>query len=381
MAERVVLHVGAMKSGTSYLQAQLFANKDTLAPQGVLVPGSGWGDQVAGVLDVLGKLRYGRESVDGAWQKLMDEVDVWPGTAVVSMEFLGPVSRDKVSHVVGTVRALSSAPRVSVVLTARDLNRSIAAMWQETVQNGRWWTWQEYLDGVEEARPRPERDDAAMTKAGRTFWRQQNLVRISKRWGQADGVSDYSFVTVPAPGAPPELLMQRFAEVVGFTANGLKPGPRANASLGAASAEALRRINVQLAERGLMFPLGARLRKHVLAKEILAARSGEEPKIGLPVVAWVKDYAPYMVAELRGMGIEPVGEWSDLEPVPVSGIDLADLADEDVEAAARAGLAGLRPRLGAELGREWPSDVGTTGAVAALAEVVTELVERTAHAR
>ncbi len=380
MAERVVLHVGAMKSGTSYLQAQLFANKETLAQQGVLVPGRGWGDQVAGVLDVLGKLRYGRESVDGAWQKLMDDVDVWPGTAVVSMEFLGPVSRNKVNHVVGTVRALSSVPQVSVVLTARDLNRSIAAMWQETVQNGRWWTWQEYLDGVEEARPRPERDDAAVTKAGRTFWRQQNLVRISRRWGQADGVSDYSFVTVPAPGAPPELLMQRFAEVVGFTATGLKPGPRANASLGAASAEALRRVNVHLAERGLEFPQGARLRKHVLAKEILAGRSGEEPRIGLPVASWVKDYAHHMVTELQGVGVEPVGEWTDLEPVPVSGIDLANLADEDVEAAARAGLAGLRGRLGAELGREWPSDVGTP-AVAGLAQVVTELVERSAHAR
>ncbi len=381
MAERVVLHVGAMKSGTSYLQAQLFANKEALAQQGVLVPGSGWGDQVAGVLDVLGKLRYGREPVDGAWQKLMDDVDVWPGTAVVSMEFLGPVSRDKVRHVVGTVRALSSAPRVSVVLTARDLNRSIAAMWQETVQNGRWWTWQEYLDGVEEARPRPERDDDAITKAGRTFWRQQNLVRISRRWSLAEGVSDYSFITVPAPGAPPELLMQRFAEVIGFTANDLKPGPRANASLGAASAEALRRVNVHLAECGLEFPLGARLRKHVLAKEILAGRSGEEPKIGLPVAPWVKDYAAYMVNELRGMGIEPVGDWSDLDPVPVSGIDLAQLADEDVEAAARAGLAGLRPLLEAERERDWPSDGGSSGAVAALADVMTELVGRSAHAR
>jgi hypothetical protein len=330
---------------------------------------------------VLGKLRYGRESVDGAWQKLMDDVDVWPGTAVVSMEFLGPVARDKVRHVVGTVRALSSAPRVSVVLTARDLNRSIAAMWQETVQNGRWWTWQEYLDGVEEARPRPERDDDAITKAGRTFWRQQNLVRISRRWGLAEGVSEYSFITVPAPGAPPELLMQRFAEVIGFTAKDLKPGPRANASLGAASAEALRRVNVHLAECGLEFPLGARLRKHVLAKEILAGRSGEEPKIGLPVAPWVKDYAAYMVNELRGMGIEPVGDWSDLDPVPVSGIDLAQLADEDVEAAARAGLAGLRPLLEAELERDWPSDGGSSGAVAALADVMTELVGRSAHAR
>jgi len=376
MAERVVLHVGAMKSGTSYIQGQLFVNKDALAEQGVLVPGRDWGHQVSGVLDVLGKLRYGRDRVDGSWQKLLDEIDAWPGTAVVSMEFLGPVSRDKVGQVVSTL----SDTHVSVVLTARDLNRSIAAMWQETVQNGRWWTWEEYLDGLQRARPRPERTEADITKAGRTFWRQQNVVRISRYWGRAEGVADYSFVTVPAPGAAPELLMQRFGEVVGFTADELMPGPRANASLGAASAEALRRINANLAEQGLEFPIGARLRKHVLAKEVLAARSGEEPKIGLPIAPWVHEYAKHMVAELQDLGIEPVGAWSDLEPVPVSGIDPGTLAEEDVHAAARAGLTGIRPRLEAELGREWPTDVAGGRAVTELAGVVAESVRRPSNA-
>jgi hypothetical protein len=375
MAQRVVLHVGAMKSGTSYIQGQLFVNKDALAEQGVLVPGRDWGQQVSGVLDVLGKLRYGRESVDGSWQRLLDEIDAWPGTAVVSMEFLGPVSRGKVADVVSTLRDT----HVSVALTARDLNRSIAAMWQETVQNGRWWTWEEYLDGLERARPRPERTQADITKAGRTFWRQQNVVRISRYWSRAEGVSDYSFVTVPAPGAAPELLMQRFGEVVGFAADGLLPGPRANASLGAASAEALRRINADLAERGLEFPIGARLRKHLLAKEVLAARNHVEPKIGLPIAPWVHEYAEHMVSELQGLGIEPVGAWTDLEPVPVSGIDPRTLPEEDVHAAAQAGLAGIRPRLEAELGRKWPTEAAGSGAVTELAGVVAESLRRTPH--
>ena len=43
----VVLHVGAMKSGTSYLQARLFANQDVLRERGVLVPGETWTHQVA----------------------------------------------------------------------------------------------------------------------------------------------------------------------------------------------------------------------------------------------------------------------------------------------------------------------------------------------
>ena len=142
-----MLHVGAMKSGTSYVQSQLFGNKDVLAAQGVLVPGEAWTHQVAGVIDVLGRARKG----PGAWAALLEELAAWPGTGVISMEFLGPVAPERIAAVVASLRPA----HVSVVVTARDLNRSIAAMWQETVQNGRWWTWPEYAVAVERARPRP----------------------------------------------------------------------------------------------------------------------------------------------------------------------------------------------------------------------------------
>ena len=40
MAERVFLHVGTMKSGTSFLQATWWRNRDELAERGLLLPGS-----------------------------------------------------------------------------------------------------------------------------------------------------------------------------------------------------------------------------------------------------------------------------------------------------------------------------------------------------
>ena len=40
MSRRLVLHVGAMKSGTSFIQSRLFANKRMLRDdRGILVPG------------------------------------------------------------------------------------------------------------------------------------------------------------------------------------------------------------------------------------------------------------------------------------------------------------------------------------------------------
>ena len=55
MAERVVLHIGAMKSGTTYIQDRLNANAEALARHGILVPRR----QVLAVLDALGAGQVG----------------------------------------------------------------------------------------------------------------------------------------------------------------------------------------------------------------------------------------------------------------------------------------------------------------------------------
>ena len=349
MAERVVLHVGAMKSGTSFVQSGIFASKDPLAEQGVLVPGKTWSDQVNGTLDVLGRLLNKRKDVSGSWRALLDEVEPWPGTAVISMEFLGPISPEKIAVVVDSLRPA----RVSVVLTARDLNRSLAAMWQETVQNGRWWTWADYLRGAERARPRPDRTPDDITEAGRTFWKQQNTVRLSRHWmGAAD---DYTFITLPGPGGSPDALAERFAAAVGFDHTTLAPGQPANTSIDAAAAEVLRRMNGLLAARDLEFPIGAWLRKQRLAKTVLASRHHPELRIGLPVADWVVGHAAVMVGQLQRLGVDLIGDWGDLDPVPVPGIDPGAVTEEDVRAAARDALAGITPALEGRAGADWRS--------------------------
>jgi len=333
MAERVVLHVGAMKSGTSFVQDQLFANRDLLAERGVQLPGRKWDDQVLAVTEVLGRRAGGLGDNTGTWARLVEEVRAHDGTAVVSMEFLGPAGPPTIQRVLGDLGP------VTVVVTARDLNRSIPAMWQETVQNGRSWTFAEYVEGVRRARPRPNRPREDVGEAGRTFWRQQNLVRICRAWQASPG--GVVLATVPGPGAPRDLLMRRFAEAAGFDPAGLVEPRRANESLGVASTLALRRLNEVLSERGRDYPYGAHVRKQRLAKRILAARRPDEAPIGLPVADWVRAHSARTVAALRDHGVRLVGEWSDLDPVEVPGTDPDAVPEADVAEAAIAGLAGL----------------------------------------
>lgn len=328
MSPRLVLHVGAMKSGTSFIQSRLFANKAMLlAEREILVPGMNWLSQVMAARDVLG-------SGEEQWAKMAGKVQAHPGTSVISMEYLGPV-RPVVAR-----RVVSSFPEheVEVVVTARDLNRSIAAMWQETVQNGRTWTFADYLEGIEAWRPGHRDESLTAPESGRTFWRQQNLARIARTWGE---LAPVSIVTVPPPGAPRELLWERFCSVLGTPPGGFAPARMDNESVGAASTLVIRRLNELLNDEGLVFPEGTDVRKGLLAKQVLAARKSSEPAIGLPVTGWVRDHADQMVAALTEAGVSLVGSWDDLTPVDVPGVDPASVDDGLVLDAALAGLAGV----------------------------------------
>jgi hypothetical protein len=329
MSRRLVLHVGAMKSGTSFIQSRLFANKRMLLHErGILVPGMNWLSQVMAATDVLG-------SGEAQWAKMAGKVHAHDGTSVISMEYLGPV------RAVVAQRVLDTFPehRVDVVITARDLNRSIAAMWQETVQNGRTWTFAEYLAGIEAWRPGHRDESLAAPESGRTFWRQQNLVRMARTWSSLG--APVSVVTVPPPGAPRELLWERFCSVLGTPPDGFAPARMDNESVGAASTLVIRRLNELLNEAGLPFPEGTDLRKGVLAKQVLAARKTAEPAIGLPVAPWVLDHATHMVDGLTDLGVSLVGSWGDLTPVDVPGVDPASVDSAVVLDAAIAGLAGV----------------------------------------
>ncbi|MET0999065.1 MAG: hypothetical protein ABWX73_10150 [Marmoricola sp.] len=333
MGQRVILHVGAMKSGTSYLQALLYANEAVLAERGVLVPGQTWSDQVRAAQDVLGLASARTGDISGSWDRLVQEVAAYDGTAVVSMEFLGTAPPAVIERIVGQWDDLT------VVISARDINRGLASMWQETVQNGRTWTFADYVSGARDSRPRPERRAEDVTTAGKTFWRQQNVVRMSRNWSAAG--ARVVLLTVPPPGAPRDVLRDRFLSVVGVTAEGFVTAPEANESIGAASAMVLRRVNELLEQAGLPSPAGQHLRKTVLAKAVMAARRSSEPAIGLPVAPWVETHAATMVTRLQDLGVELVGEWGDLTPVEVPGVDPAAIDGADIAEAASAALAGL----------------------------------------
>lgn len=319
----VVLHVGLMKSGTTFVQQTLFAHRDRLASHDVLLPGRTWAAQVA---HAKGALSGGDRA---SWDALAEQVRAHDGRSVVSVELLGPAEPGRRRRIVESLRP----HRVEVVVTARDLNRSVVALWQETIQNGRTWTWADYLDGV-----RTVTTGEGRHESGRTFWRQMDLAGVTGGWAEvADRVS---VVTVPPPGAPREVLLERFTEAAGLPGLDLV-ALTGNESLGLASTLALREVNERLDARGVAWKPSRAVRKRLLAKTVLAARKKVEPALGLAVPDWLAGAAADQVERTRALGPDLHGDWRDLTPVDVPGAIPEDVDPAAVRDAALAGLAGL----------------------------------------
>ncbi len=335
VAKRVVLHIGAMKSGTSFIQNVLHNNRERLFEHGILFACERWRQQVLAVRELSERGGEGQEPItpDGPWQHLVDVVNEWPETAIISMEFLAPRRLPKIQ----IIQEAFAGSDLQVILTARDLARSLPAMWTESTQNRGVRTWEEFLDLV--------RSTDKGQKPGRWFWRHQGIADITSRWADAVGRDHFTLVTVPPKGAPPGVLWERFAGVAGIP-EGLcdTGGVRSNPGIDAASAMVLRALNERLAEDEDFTPRDyERFVKGVLAKQGLVKRGRDRVPLGVDE-RWVRRRSNEELDRLRKLDIRVVGDIEELEAKPVPGLHTRDVSAEQQLEAALDGLTFMAQR-------------------------------------
>src|SRR6476469_8983227 len=145
MADVVHLHVGAPKTGTTYLQDRLALNRGRLEDNGVAYPIGLKADMFGAALDLI-DLPWGgqREGVRGDWDALVGRVRRSSGRAVISHEILAGAKPKQVEK---AMRDLAET-EVHLVFSARDLARQIPAEWQEPVKPRRVPTVKRFLGQV-----------------------------------------------------------------------------------------------------------------------------------------------------------------------------------------------------------------------------------------
>lgn len=326
MTVNIHLHIGEPKSGTTYLQGMLKENRQVLETAGLMTPGQR--EQVMAAQDAI------RGKSGGAlWQELADKLARWQGSdALVSMETLCRAKRPAIQK---AVSAFDEAP-TRIHITVRDLLRSLPAQWQQSTQHRKTWSWSDYSNAVV--------SDDSDNPAHGNFWSQHNLQEIIDRWLPVVGAEQVYVITVPQSGADPLLLWQRFSQALGLPAVDVTTVSPTNESLGATSAELLRRLNVELEPLELSEKQYNTTVRGLLARSVLAERRSIEPKVTVPPTAlgWAEKESNRLIEAVRSAGVNVVGDLDELRPRPDSiGSESTEPTDAEVAEAAIDAVRGL----------------------------------------
>ena len=305
MAERVYIHIGAPKTGTTYLQQVCDLNRKAMKAAGVLYPRLPGIAHHSALWDLrqMWKTRDFNFDVRGDWDKAVRRVVGWEGSAaLLSSELFVYAEKDEIA------KALSAfgETEVHVVYTARDLVRQVPAVWQERLRNQRTMRYDVFVADV-----------LGKSKSGmaRSFWTAQDAPRALERWSKGIPADRVHVVTMPPSGAAPDELWNRFASVVGLDGTAYPTEiPPSNTSMGAVEAEALRRLNQRHGDdmsyaqyrRIVRFGLFDVL-DEVVPDKIKITLSPEEHQA-------LVGRSRTLVSDLRRAGYDVVGDLADLLP-------------------------------------------------------------------
>ncbi len=301
------MHIGAPKTGTTYLQDRLGLNAKSLAQHHVHVPSRPMVStglfHFRAALDLLEEDWGGPEGhAEGSWAAMVKRVRRAQGTVIISHEILAPAKPE----FIGRLRRDLEGSELHVVYSARDLARQAPAGWQESIKQGRRWSYGRYLSRVRNGKP--------------WFARAFDLPTVLARWGTGLSPDRVHVVTVPQPdavAADPDLLWHRFCEAFMIDPDWApRESDRANASLGSAETQVLRRLNQRISRAARRDASYDDLILGMLAGETLSGVRSRPILLPPKFHPWAVERGEAWIEWLEESGVDVIGDVNDLRPGP-----------------------------------------------------------------
>jgi hypothetical protein len=354
VAERLLLHIGTQKSGTTYLQRVLARLSGGLKREGVLYPTRLQArreiyNHEAAAYGLLGTASFPwvaparAEGQAGAWERLRRKVQEWEGTAIVSGEALSVIDSAAARRLVDSLGVANT----HVIITARDLGRVLPSSWQQHIRNGRSTSFTGYLQQQADRRG----DGDARSLAARwdsdpeqTFWRAYAIGGLVERWSPL--ARTVSVVTVPRRGAAPDELWHRFRRALDVGPALPETPPviddlEANVGVTEPEVLVLAALNRQTDSTKADSPDMRALRARIV-REAFATRADRGAPVRIPD-SWVPRVSGWSdddLAVLRSTSAILVGSESDLTVDP-QATGSRPASPEEVARAAGAAIAYL----------------------------------------
>ena len=341
MPRRVFVHIGAPKTGSTYVQNMLFDNAERLERIGIHLPVS-FAAQDQAMTD-LREVPWRDPQLYWTWDRMLERVTHCPGDVILTSEGFGGATAEQAKRAVDSLQPAE----VHIVVAARDLWRTFPSMWQQSIRARSTWSFEEFLNLVENGRYEG-------------FWEQYTANRMFFRWGDLVPAAQRHLITVPPAGAPQDLLWRRFAGVVGIPADLCEEvPPAANVSLGAPEIEVLRRVNGALGDLyPHRMPYQRVVQRHLIRAVLQQRANNVRFGVDLDRAGWVAELAEQQIKELRDYPCHTVGDLEDLRPAAMTGSrspdDLTDRELLDTAIETIVGMISHADHLQQQLPQEVP---------------------------
>lgn len=332
-APTVFLHIGEPKTGTTFLQQVLWSNRPEMAAQGVVLPGHHPQDHYRASQDLRGLVKLASDpagSWTGEWDILARQAVAAPRIAVISHELFAAVDAEQAGQAIASLQPAG----VHVVITVRDIASLLPAEWQETVKHRNARGWADWLSDV------IDKESVDTDRRQWWFWRVHDTLALAGLWAQHLPPERIHVIAMPPRGAPPGLLWERFAAVLGIDPAGADlTRARANASLGLPEIEFLRQLNEALPAEVPDWYYMWNVKEGIAHRAAPAGRA----RLTLPAdrLPWATEQAQALIAGLREAKYDVAGDLDELLPQPASGpaadpaaLPTGEVLDAAVHAAA-----------------------------------------------
>lgn len=312
--QRLYLHIGLAKTGSTYLQDLLSANPDALTAHGYVFPHLGPGSMFRAAVEMAGRARrrgLSAEAIQGTFDEIVERGRRSGDTIVISHEIFSAMSPERVARVCERLQEFD----LHVVVAVREPGRLLVASWQEKVKNGSSATFAEFMEPKVAARA-PTGGPGEHEPSVQAELRDRMRTLLAT-WGAHVAPANLHVVVCPPGGGDQSMLWARFADAIGLDPEAVDPTSRtgrttsANTSLGVEQIAFLRRLNEVL--DGRFTPAGhARVVKGWFSRSVLGQVPGTRPTLPQEYVGPLDGVAHRWIDDVVASGASVHGDLAEL---------------------------------------------------------------------
>ncbi|MGA0857247.1 MAG: hypothetical protein ACO3P3_03680 [Candidatus Nanopelagicales bacterium] len=319
MTEKLIIHAGFPKTGTTSLQASLASARESLIAQGVHYPKRHGSAQHSAAWALTERVfgwegRGGKATPISAWTDLVKEVQKTKERVLISSEFLSHATPAQVKRVKNDF----AIGDTTIVFTLRAITKILPSRYQQSLKKGNVWGYHDWLKMALHL------DGAPDSKI-----RFGNYSKILRRWSDVFGIERVKLVVVDE--SMPNLIFDSFHDILEIQSGTLqKVEDRGlNRSLTWPEAVLLSHLNLAFKDKGSWNEYATMVRNNIVKSWTGTKAPENAEKILTPTwaIEAVRGIALKNIDEIRSLGIEIVG---DIELLASTSVPTGENSSSDV---------------------------------------------------